>query len=391
MKSNFGLAAKDTRASSSQVVRKSTVQATFKELYEFEQERLLFNLRSKDHVTTSQVPRMQGWEDVKLKSVDPDQAWVIDPMALKRGSLFELEVRLAADNVYKFSHMFSTMAEIITAEPQLFPGVADSEFEHAVSINGVIARLMAGLIPLRAEATQYCVARKNGQEFAVNTELLSEPAFQDCEIVKFAIVGVSETKSYWQDTRRILFSDLTFRVLGRLTESGFRKTWNPIKLTELLKEAVPDLAADISGVAANGLSSLSREHQLQIEAPSEGVRQRGLRVAASSYARLAADSINFAGNVGEMTLRRLDIPPDDRPLSIDELRSIFADVSELIEEAAGSKLDPLVAATLRGEALRDAGLDELGNPVSESTSTELAGPPESHGAVIEAEIVAIYW
>jgi hypothetical protein len=334
---------------------------------------------------------MQSWEDVILRSVDPAQAWVIGPIALKRGRLFELEVRLAADNVYKFSHMFSTMAEIITAEPQLFPGVADSAFEHAVSINGVIAKLMAGLIPLRAEATEYCVARKNGQEFVVKAALLSEPAFLDCEIVKLAVVGVSETKSYWQDTRRILFSDLTFRVLGRLTESGFRKTWNPIKLTELLKEAVPDLAADISAVAATGLSSLSQEHQLQIEAPPEGVRQRGLRVAANSYARLAAHAINFAGNLDEIMLGRLDIPPDDRPLSIDDLRNIFTEVSQRIEAAAGSKLDPLEAATLRSKALRDADMDELGNPGLESTATELAGPPESNGAVIEAEIVAIYW
>jgi hypothetical protein len=116
-----------------------------------------------------------------------------------------------------------------------------------------------------------------------------------------------------------------------------------------------------------------------------------LRVAASTYAGLAADSINFEGNPDEITLQRLDLPPDDRPLSIDELRSIFTDLSQRIEAAAGSELDPLVAATLRSKALRDAGLDELGNPASEFTAIELAGPPESNGAVIEAEIVAVYW
>lgn len=394
---SLGSKSQETRNASTQVVRKATVQATFKELYEFEASRLMFTQkRPVRKARRIDSPRLETMADLETLVADPDQAWAMNASSLYRGDLFEIEVRLTADKVYRFSHMFSTMSDIIRAEPDVFPGVVDGSFDYAASVNNVISHLLVGLIPLDAEATSYRVVRLQGRDLIVHVSLLGGALLSGQPSWPLRIAGVTEIKSYWQDTRRVLYSNLPFRILGRFTENGLKQAWNPVKLTELLKDAAPNLAEDLASAADSALANMGStgtSAALEDQAPT------ALEKALERYVQLVASDPTTNPDRMPAVFKAPFTTEDDVPgkLPIPELRELFSRTLA----ASGLSITPNVEqssalARMRSQALRGAGLDELALPVEESQPADtrsLTGARTTSlvDNLIEGEIVAIYW
>ena len=95
----------------SQVLHKSIIQTSFKELYEIEQPALALA-----PLTGNSVPDINVISDLERRlNLEPKDPWLIDPCMIRRGELLELEVELETDPIF---HMTS----IITNSSRAYGG-----------------------------------------------------------------------------------------------------------------------------------------------------------------------------------------------------------------------------------------------------------------------------
>jgi len=64
------------------------------------------------------------------------------------------------------------------------------------------------------------------------------------DVRRLQVVAVAEADLFWRDIRRVLFSGARYTVLARVSRDNIQTEWTPVKLVELLKDVVPDLAAN---------------------------------------------------------------------------------------------------------------------------------------------------
>lgn len=96
----------------SQVLRKSTVQTTFKELYELE----LNSFAIRPIPEQLKPPNIHNFYDlVRKREKLAADGWIIDSEKLVRGQLLELEVQLEAEDVFHVSAVISAFLEILLA------------------------------------------------------------------------------------------------------------------------------------------------------------------------------------------------------------------------------------------------------------------------------------
>jgi hypothetical protein len=378
----MGTSSERSQMNSLQVVKKSSIQTTFRELYSTERDRLL--LMPTSDFLDARIPDIRTIGDlVDLSRSRIGDTWAVPVESLTRGGLVELEVRLATDDLYRLSAIFSTLSDIISETPSVFPGVVNSAFREAVAINRVLDRLMAGLIPLKARTVDYSVVHLNEGDFVVHNGLLNQPALKSKAAEPLTLVGVTEAGLYWRDVRRVLFSDETFRVFGRLSADGIRDSWRPVKLTELLAEAVPNLSADLAQSARSGLaafgSTASSEASADVDAPKQCLIQ---------FANLVA--VEAKTSVDAEMARKLD----EILISVDEfkdreLRNSALDAAVVVVTGDADQINRERIAELREVALEVSGFDFTGSLVQKPVDDLKWN--SSRESLIEAEFVAVYW
>ena len=111
-KANVSSAIKTGQSSGTQVMRKSTVQSTFKELYSYVRDSLVLGPPTEDEKPPS-TPRL----DDLAGEAGNASSWVVDVAQLKRGQLLEVEVELDADESFRASTIMSTLLEFIEEVP----------------------------------------------------------------------------------------------------------------------------------------------------------------------------------------------------------------------------------------------------------------------------------
>lgn len=106
----------DTRTSGTQVVRKTIVQASFKELIEAQQDSLALRPQARDLADRPSDGRA-------LAQAAEDRRWsgrIADPDRLKRGDLVEIRVELEAAPIFRFGTTLSSLIEMFKDAPELF-------------------------------------------------------------------------------------------------------------------------------------------------------------------------------------------------------------------------------------------------------------------------------
>ena len=112
---------------------------------------------------------------------------------------------LAVDPVFKLGTMMNEYTAMADEWPDMFSSQGVLGFlRGSQPILKVLERFLAGLIPIKATATNHVVVEVDGLEYVVHKKALE--AF-DVPTHPLKIVGVTEHLSYWKDIRRILFSD----------------------------------------------------------------------------------------------------------------------------------------------------------------------------------------
>jgi hypothetical protein len=228
-KAEFNSRMSTSQTQGSQVLRRSTVQTTFKTLYE--QELKSDSLAMRPISEDMEPPEIVSLDDLIAKREELEsRGWIVDPVKLMRGQLFEVEVRLEAEAIFQFSAVVSAVLEIVQDDPETFGIDRDETFDQVSAVNRVLEKLLVGLVPVRGHAEDYEVVELGGQEWIVHRRLLNVLAGTNSLTTSpLYVVGVAERSLFWKDIRRVLFSSARFRVLCRMGQDNLQKrlSWFP--------------------------------------------------------------------------------------------------------------------------------------------------------------------
>lgn len=159
-----------TETRQSQVVRRSIVQTTFRELYEYESARLAARVIPEDTKVSEPIANL---EDLYAKEEElKDRGLIIDPEKLVRGELLEMEVQLETAKIFQFNTIIKELVDIIQENPALF-GIGEESFREGRSYGRIIEQLLAGLIPIQGLAVDYVRMMLDGRELIVHRKLVT--------------------------------------------------------------------------------------------------------------------------------------------------------------------------------------------------------------------------
>lgn len=370
-----------------QVLRKSIVQTTFKELYELEAKSLAMRPMP-DELEPPDIGSLK--ELVPVEEVLAADGWIVDPETLGRGKLVELEVRLEAEAIFRVSAVTSTILEILEQNRDILGVDNLDELIQMKSVNRILEELLVGLVPIRGLAADYGVVELQDKEWIVHRELLNRLPPEDPPLVRpLYVVGVAEQSLFWKDIRRVLFSNADFRVLTRISQNGLQDSWTPVKLADVLGSVMPSLADRIDAVGSEAIESM-------IEASKSGRSlqrsQQRMRRALFVYAELLAEHYGY--HIARQDLSQAGLPSAQHCASSDTVsgrRRAFDAIAAFVLDRFDLEREPLVVARYRDVALRDVGIGLSGQATSVMSSEDSAPSPSRDERFLDSEFVAIYW
>jgi hypothetical protein len=384
-KAEVGSRVQSGQSQSSQVLRKSIVQTHFKELYDLVRDSLAlrpvgsaaesFAIQTFDHLAT-------------LESELTAAGLIVDPASLRRGQLFEVEVRLEAEPIFEAGAVISEVLDIVQDDPASF-GVSDVDALRQMSaVDRILAKLLGGLVPVRATVIDYEVVEVRGRELLVHRTVLTQLA-ETPTSRPVHVVGVAEPQLFWKDVRRVLFDESTFRVLARLGRHGIQKSWTPVKLVDILRRVAPDFGQVIDSTT-RALGHTIGDGQTALQAAPTA---DPMQVALIQYASLLARQTGIAVDGSDLEAAGLlAVPAAEHVRSTQERRTFFEPITRLVEERSGVTVDATEASRLRSSALAAAGIGPDALPMFSSRQPALPdGGEEGSDRFLDAEIVAIYW
>jgi hypothetical protein len=365
-----------SNSSTLQTSRKATVQSWFRELHQRGGIRLIGLPKDVDEFSDEAELARSANGPAAIRAKD-----------LKRGELVEFRAKLTADPVFHMSTMVSEFVGMAKDFPEKMLPDAAKALEEVGPINKLLEKLLAGLIPIRAEALDYVVAKIQGEEHLVHRATAES---LDLESRPLVIVGVTEHLAYWKDIRRVLFSDAEFTIMCRIARSELQSSWTPVKLADLFRKAIPDLVTQIDtasrfSLMPGGAARAQRGGQLPT----------AIQTALANYARALLVETGHDPNKDQLRLLAIEI---ERAAGLGSTatsqRAAFADIHELIVEWTDAAVTSEKDLELRSSARAEAGLSHL--PVEASPSSVIApqvvfNPTDTEERLLDVEIVAIYW
>lgn len=356
-------------SSSSQVVRKSIVESSFKELHGYVRHALAIG----EEDAAAKIPTSIDFQHLdKFSAQHPEL--VVPFERLQRGELIELEVELSADDTFRMGAIFAELMSFLDDAPQL-----ESEVEgidDAISGGKILDRLLAGLVPIRGRAVNYAVLDSGGMGYVVHADLIPQAKSAGLDVRELMIVGVAETEFFWRDLRRVLFNNSSFTVLSRVSRTGVNSDWTPVKLLDIIGDFAPDLKVSI-----DSLPEMLQPTEPDLLTPGEG--QVATMLLAFAYG-LAA---HFGKSIDPDWLKAQVLGMEPLPDEGDfvEIRMLFSRLSSVLAEHLGFEVHRDLVAELRSEILTD-----------HATAADQATSSQKHAATasrqfLDCEFVAIYW
>jgi hypothetical protein len=375
-----------TRSVSSQVLRKASLQATFKEWWKFESINLAF--QSNPDLLIADPPTRT--EEI-LGSIgsDPRRERALWPRRLERGAIVELEVELQAAEIYRLSTGFSSLLEASENSPGLL-GPLGKEAERVASFARVIEHFLANLVPVQAKIVNYTAIDVDGQPAVVHESLTrSLASASNFFSVPTYLVGVTEEDLYWKDIRRVLFAKSRVRVLARVVEPELRTEWNPVKLTDLLREISPAMADSIETGLRDTVRAMRALEGQPVTAPDGPVT----RARSAALVHYGTSLIQACGQVLEGVAplhgRANELVAQfDRP---DGQYWAFAGIEEFVRGQYDCEPDPALNSDLRKAAREANGLGPDGSLLrTTAVVPTLAYSQPDLCRYLEVEIIGIY-
>lgn len=385
LKSEIKSRSEATQVQGTQVLRKATVQATFKELYEVVEGGLLLR------PTTTAPPDLRNVQDLStaLELLRPD-GWATLVSDLKRGQLAEVEVALEAEDIFRVGAVVGTFLELSQEVPELLGPDVRAQLREALSVNAVLNKLLAGLVPVRGRAVDYVTIRTADDEWVVHRRVLSElRAEWTAEARSLDVVAVAEAALFWKDMRRVLFSGSRYSLLCRIGRDGLHQDWVPVKLVDVVREFAPEVAEQMGAAGQHLVAAMTPGTPIMSQ---ESGSQAKMQEALQAYGR--ALTAQCESNWDPAFVNE-DVLPGDLTrtwTTVDEQRPPFEALTRRLRESYGIEPDRELMATLRHQALSQAGLVALVAPVAhQHGAVAVPRREELQSRVLDTELIAIYW
>ena len=369
---------------SSQILRKTIIQSTFKELHDMEKDRLVIR-------PPAPLGRFGKWRDgqdlaAALQSAQ-DETWIIDASKLQRGRLFEVEVELATEPIYQCSAMASAISSLIQDNPQLHALRGISGIAQMTEVNQLLEKLIADLVPIRGRVLDYRSLAVDGHEWLLHEQVLSNLSSAISEQARAVYaVGVAEQPLFWKDIRRVLFSNSRYLMLCRLAQNGIRESWTPVKLSHVLEAVAPKFSKALEDGGRNALSVMTNASR------SDTTRERRWKKALVTYAEdIASQHVQVLDDA-----LRAELGPvvDEYSGAVDSVvssRQAFVAVTDVLTQRLGIDVSPEQAVNCRMSALLGAGLWLDGQQLPRTGHAAHASEQDACERYLDSEIVAIYW
>ena len=371
----------------SQVLRKAIIQTSFKELYDIERDSLALSLSDADS-----IPTVTTIADIdKRRDQLANGGWLVDPSAIRRGELLEVEVELEADPIFRMASVITTIRELMEDNEELFGHAITAQLPQMRSMAQVLEGLLVGLIPIRGRLVDYRSAIIGSSDVLIHRSILDQidPAARP-ETHTAYVVGVAERDLFWKDIRRVLFSSARYTVFCRLATEGLGDTWHPVKVADVLAGIVPQfdelirVFSEQARLAMTGASAASSTPTGQFgNSGGQVIAQYASMLAAHHSQTLTTDYID--GLI-------LEVPPSEDWLdSVDTRRPIFAEVTRRLDETFGVETSSEVTYALRTAVLTEVGVGVPIVPQASDVSGHDQAPVFGPERFLDAEVVAIYW
>lgn len=381
LKPSMGSVLENTRTQDRQVLRKATIQATFRDLYKYERERLTVCpiSESVSLPSQSQIYAMIDFPERVL-----DSPWIVSSGRLARGNLIEVEVELQADPIFRVSAFFSSFLDMITDSEELAGQVDQAQASKVREFNGILERLRVGLIPIRCRLVDYqSFATVSGEHLIHRRIIESLPEEKRPDLTPVFLVGVTEQDLYWKDTRRILFSDAEVRVLCRLNKLGIQSAWNSVKLADMVGSLLPEFSEMMNSFGSDAL------HAMMTDTGNTSIDNSNMEALVTFASLIATDvgislSDQESAEVQRLAMENSHLLEGELP----EIRAAFTSISDYVLTRHGEELDAERVSSLRTRARSQAGLRQ-GLTIQGSSSAP--APNAEQGRFLDSEVIAIYW
>ena len=376
---------------SSEVLSKAVIQSSFKELYELERD----SLSMRPHEDTTPPESVRACDFARILGAEHGgRPWLFDPAGFGRGDLIEVEVALEADPIFHMVSVFATVMDLFEDNEHLLGYDVAAQLPQVGSLVRVLEGLLAGLVPIRGRLVDYKSARIGGRDILIHQKLLDEMGTEDLPtLCSVYVVGVAERDLFWKDIRRVLFSGSEYTAFCRVATKGLARRWHPVKVANVLRGIVPnfdEIIVDFSEMARTTIvgSGVSRI------AAIDGDRQRRKEMVGA-YAQLLAEHHGHP-LTPQMTdtITRAIPNAGDWLGSVDKRRSVFADVTQIVEDALGveRRVDGETRFEFRKAAFGEAGLvDGLPREGDRDRPAARGLRIDSDDVFLDTEIIAIYW
>ena len=372
----------------SQVLRKSIIQTSFKELYEIEQAALALTPLGRDSVpTVHSVPDLESRLDR-----EPKDPWLVDPRTIRRGELMELEVELETDPIFRMTSIITTLRELMEDNEQLFGNELPAKLPEMRSLARVLDGLLVGLVPIRGRLVDYSWANIAGRDVLVHRLLLDQLS-PDTPLTVYPVfvVGVAQRDLFWKDIRRVLFSQAQYTVFCRIGVSGLANKWHPVKIAGVLTGIVPqfdEMIRNFSDQAIEAIHGAGDNKETSIDNDEQS--WKGIMM---EYAQqiLTHHGRSLDSGVIDSMIDTISPEPDWLD-SVDGRRSVFAKMTQCLDDALGIQICGDLAYHTRKAVIQNAGASN--RPVHQAPHGDgyrSASIPGNQERFLDAEIIAIYW
>lgn len=317
--------------------------------------------------------------------VDPDEDLLVT--SLHRGDLIEIDAILGTAEVFKVQTVIDSMVGVVNSFPDLLPPNALDAVRQGEPVAALLGSLSQGLIPVEGSVVGYRQISHGGKDWIVPNRVAEDLARAGATSTEVLIAGVTLSPLYWQDTRRVLFSESKYRVLGRLVHDGIRAGWSAVKVTDVLKSVNPDLGRTIDSLGPMFLQALQNgeDHEGLPVAPSSMRRQ------LVSYARDLAEvaGLDWTSALEKLILDALEQQPGEAR-DAEEWREKLQVIDNALFSSTANLVSPDALMTLRSMHSLPA---TSSDPVVSVDSSDSLGDhsAKSERTYLELEIIAIYW
>ncbi len=309
----------------------------------------------------------------------------LDVSTLRRGDLVEVDAVLGASEVFRVKTVIDSMIGVAETFPDSIPASALSAIRQGAPISALLGSLSQGMIPIEGEVVGFRSVRHSGERWIVPTAVASAMEESGWSSEPLFIVGVTLSPLFWQDTRRILFSNYKYRLLGRLVHDGVKSSWSSIKLADVLKDVNSELSATFESLGPTFLKAL--QDGSGVNAADDKLDEAGVaRLLAYGGSVAAAADLPWTPSLREKVFQIVS-DSSGQPGVED-----WATTQRLIDDAVFSmtcnRVIPTKLALIRGEYPRPAVNASVVSPTGGADATASGGQGANY---VEVEIIAVYW